>query len=312
MTCFRLLQAFRLKKENSISKEKDIIAFSYMPPPWEPFMLPCGRCFGCRAEYARQWGIRCVHESKLYDKNCFITLTFDDEHLYQRKNPYSLDKKDFQKFMKRLRKRFPDLKIRYFHGGEYGDKKGRPHYHACIFNFDFPDKKFHKKRGNHVLYTSKILEELWPYGYSSVGSLTFESANYVAKYCCKKFSNKDKEVVREYYAVKDDAGKVYDCIPEYGTMSRNGGIGKEFYNLFGHTFYPRDSIGIRDGVKCKPPKYYDTLYELTKPSAMAIIRRRRSDVFKDIDYSEFERELRAKEVNMKAKFALFCKRTLNR
>ena len=78
--------------------------------------------------------MRCLHEASLYDNNCFITLTFNDEYVMP-----SLDKSIFQKFMKRLRRMFPDARIRYFMCGEYGDKLSRPHYHACLFGFDFPD-----------------------------------------------------------------------------------------------------------------------------------------------------------------------------
>ena len=45
--------------------------------------LSCGQCIGCRLESSRQWAIRCVLESKLYDSelNWFMTLTYDDAHL---------------------------------------------------------------------------------------------------------------------------------------------------------------------------------------------------------------------------------------
>jgi len=44
-------------------------------------VVPCGQCIGCRLERSRQWAVRCVHESSLYDRNCFITLTYSDEYL---------------------------------------------------------------------------------------------------------------------------------------------------------------------------------------------------------------------------------------
>jgi hypothetical protein len=45
-----------------------------------------------------------------------------------------------------LRKKISPLKIRFFHCGEYGDKTRRPHYHALIFGYGFPDKKLFKKQ----------------------------------------------------------------------------------------------------------------------------------------------------------------------
>ncbi|WP_217268498.1 rolling circle replication-associated protein, partial [Lactobacillus helveticus] len=75
---------------------------------------------------------------------------------------------------------------RFYMAGEYGESFDRPHFHACLFGLDFSDKKFYKttKTGS-ILYTSKILEELWPFGYSTVGDVSFESAAYVARYIMK-------------------------------------------------------------------------------------------------------------------------------
>jgi len=114
--------------------------------PDMPVELPCRQCIGCRLEYSRQWAIRCLHEASLYDENCYITLTYDDQKLpesYDIKN--GLDLSHFQLFMKRLRKKY-GAKIRFFHCGEYGEDRGRPHFHACIFNHDFQDKKNGKRK----------------------------------------------------------------------------------------------------------------------------------------------------------------------
>ena len=92
---------------------------------------------------------------------------------------------NFQLFMKRLRKKHKH-KIRFFHCGEYGEKNQRPHYHALIYNHDFSDKRLFKERKNIKLYTSKELEELWPYGFSTIGDVTFQSSAYVARYIMKK------------------------------------------------------------------------------------------------------------------------------
>ena len=68
--------------------------------------VPCGRCIGCRLERSRQWAVRCVHEASCWRDNCFITLTFSDQFLPK---DGSLDVTYFQKFIKRLRKRFDGL-----------------------------------------------------------------------------------------------------------------------------------------------------------------------------------------------------------
>ena len=63
--------------------------------------------------------------------------------------------------MKRLRRKFG--KVRFYHCGEYGDKNGRPHYHASIFNYNFPDQfQIGVSKSGHPLFTSKALLDLWP------------------------------------------------------------------------------------------------------------------------------------------------------
>lgn len=321
MSCWKPRKVARLFATDKKGNRKILwsIPDNFPTSMYECIFVPCGQCGGCRVEYSRQWAIRCMHEARLYERNCFITLTFDDVNLFKRDNPYSLDKRDFPDFIKRLRDREnhgllkddPMFKrIRYFHCGEYGDKNGRPHYHSLLFNYDFADKKFLTNRRGNKLYTSKLLSELWPYGYASIGELTFESAAYVARYCTKKFNNKDKEKVRAHYEYVDEDGVVYDCIPEYSTMSRDGGIGKDYAIEHMKFWYPQDAINLGNGIKCKPPKYYDSLFEVINPKCMAVIKRRRSDVYEDVDSSDYVRECEAMAANMKAKFALFCKRDL--
>lgn len=75
--------------------------------------LPCSKCFGCKKERARQWSLRCVHEASDHEESSFVTLTFSDES-FDRRGSRSVEKRDVQLFMKRLRKRFSDRRIRVF------------------------------------------------------------------------------------------------------------------------------------------------------------------------------------------------------
>lgn len=227
--------------------------------------LPCGQCIGCRLERSRQWAMRCVHEASLYERNCFLTLTYDDQHIPP---GGSLNKKDFQDFMKRLRKAVGSG-VRYFHCGEYGEKLGRPHYHACLFNYDFPDKKLWKKSEGGDLYVSDMLTELWGSGYCILGAVTFDSAAYVARYITKKITGASAE---SHYQGK---------LPEYTTMSRGGrkrgqgGIGLGWYQKFKTDCYPSDSVIMR-GKEMRPPKYYDNKYELDFPKEFFKVKVQRS------------------------------------
>lgn len=178
MPCYSPLPAFK----GPVKENGKISILWKAPEGTEKLDLPCGKCVGCRLNRSRQWAIRCMHEASLYDKNCFITLTYDDEHLPKNRG---LDVSHFQNFMKRLRKEYGQG-IRFFHAGEYGSKTRRPHYHALLFNHDFVDKSLIAVRNDHRLYVSPSLQRLWPFGYSSVGDVTFESAAYVARYSLKK------------------------------------------------------------------------------------------------------------------------------
>lgn len=91
--------------------------------------VPCGKCAFCIKKAIDAWCLRLYHEMEVSSSAFFITLTYDDEHLPPGEE---LSKRDLQLFIKRLRKRNPG--IRYFAVGEYGTQKGRPHYHAVIFN----------------------------------------------------------------------------------------------------------------------------------------------------------------------------------
>ena len=261
MTCFHPLNAFRVFGGGiSFNARHNNIL--------ECLKLPCGQCVGCRLERSRQWAIRCVHEASLYERNCFITLTYSDDHLPQ---DLSLDVRVFQKFMKRLRKRFGP-RIRFYHCGEYGSKFGRPHYHACLFNFDFDDKVLFTERNGVHLYTSEALTELWPYGFSTVGTVTFESAAYVARYIMKKVNG---DAAADHYTFTHPVtGMVYERKPEYTTMSRRPGIGSDWFDLYHSDVYPHDRVIMR-GKSMRPPKFYDNRYELLDPMGFDDLKQKR-------------------------------------
>ena len=96
-------------------------------------LVPCGKCVNCKLNYAKMWSIRIMHELKDWDSACFLTLTYDEEHLPK---DGSLDKQDLQKFFKRLRFNLGGRKIKYFACGEYGEQYGRPHYHIIVFGLN--------------------------------------------------------------------------------------------------------------------------------------------------------------------------------
>lgn len=232
---------------------------------------PCGDCIGCRLERSRQWAMRCVHEASLHDTNSFITLTYNDDNL-----PLdgSINKKHLQKFIKRLRRKIEPIKIRYYGAGEYGKKFSRPHYHLCLFGFDFPDKqlleagertyfngRFKNTKGND-LFTSDLLGKVWKKGFHTIGELTFESAGYAARYCTKKING-------------EKAGPHYkDKTPEFALMSRRPGIGSGWFEKWKGDIYPKDFTTMR-GIKQRPPRFYDSMLEKKDPELFEQVKNER-------------------------------------
>jgi hypothetical protein len=269
MPCFSPLNAWRTAKGE--------IVFWRRQDAEQELTLPCGSCEGCLIERSRQWAVRCMHEAQLWDKNCFVTLTYE-----QTPDWNSLKHSDFQKFMKRLRKKFKGDKeymdvrtnkvtrpIRYYMAGEYGTVRGRPHYHACIFNHAFEDLEFLRRTNSGSnLYRSAQLESLWPHGFSSVGDVTFESAAYVARYVMKKMK---QEEVDTGALVDWETGEIMSRAPEYNRMSLKPGIGANFLDKYKSDVFPNDYVVV-NGHKAKPPRYYFKRLEQADPETYEYVK----------------------------------------
>nr|WAE43340.1 MAG: replication initiator protein [Microviridae sp.] len=133
--------------------------------------VPCGKCVSCRMARTREWATRILHELSYHDCSQFVTLTYSDDHL---PDPPSISKVALQKFVKRLRRRLDGRKIKYYACGEYGDKSARPHYHLIMFGISHSD--------------IDDLKDCWPFGFVYRGTVTYDSAAYVAGYVQKKYS----------------------------------------------------------------------------------------------------------------------------
>ena len=287
MPCYEPLTAYRHADPSKVTKKgKRKLTFNRSKGFVDaPIKLPCGQCIGCKLERSRQWAIRCAHEAQLYQNNCFITLTYRDDDLPE---GGTLVPRDWTLFLKKLRKQFQGLEpvlrvvkgvekttfpIRFFACGEYGEKKLRPHYHACLFNFDFPDKRLHKVERDQSLYTSESLDKIWGNGFAVIGSVTFESAAYVARYITKKITG--EQANGEYERFNIETGEIHTVEPEFVRMSRRPGLAADWYKRYRGDVYPSDSIVLRGRGKMRPPKYYDTLLEREDEAAFGAIKRGR-------------------------------------
>nr|WAE43327.1 MAG: replication initiator protein [Microviridae sp.] len=257
MSCYHPLRAWRISTGPDSSGVWPITFNPQNASENQPISLPCGKCIGCRFDRSRIWAIRCIHEAKCHKENCFITLTYRNKS--QQK---SLNIEDYQLFMKRLRKKYEPKIIRFFHCGEYGDN-GNAHHHACLFGHEFQDKKLWETRSKLPLYRSSELEKLWPFGFSTIGNVTFESAAYVARYVTKKIYG---PISKFTYSQK---------LPEYITMSRRPGIGKEFLDKYTADIYNNDEIILTNKLKFKPPRYYDNIYHKINPDRLDKLKQNR-------------------------------------
>lgn len=288
----------------------------------QTMQTPCHRCEGCRNDYAKEWAVKIMHEAsthrlirpKVYvdpvagveteahvlSDNCsFITLTYNDDFipLYGT----LLYEEHWSTFLKRLRLELAEegIKIRFYMVGEYGTKNLRPHYHAIIFGYSFPDKEFLKVINGNIIYRSKQLERLWTVprgkkyagsslGYSSIGTVSFASAGYVARYSNKKqiglpqYDNTTGEIINDRYLRVDPVtGDSIIVARERALMSNRPGIGKAWFDKFAMTdLYSKDFTHMPNGLIVRAPKYYDRLLEKMSPELYESIRKSREDYSK--------------------------------
>lgn len=263
-------------------------------------ICPCGKCMPCRIARTRDWSIRLMMEEKTSTDTCFITLTYDDEHLPENG---SLVKSDLQKFWKRLRKDC-NSKIRYYACGEYGDEKQRPHYHAIIFGLGVNET------------TRQLLKDNWRLCDSSrfngtKSGLSFcepDSIRYVTGYIQKKLNG-------------DMAKIVYgDRLAPFQCSSQK--LGNDYFITHKDELVKQGCLIYR-GKTVNFPKYFVVKYELD--TSESIIKARdvvikslhehgidddeikladRKNVLNSLFLGVMDSELSQKEINEKAKLAL--------
>lgn len=254
-----------------------------------PLSLPCGKCLGCKQRRAQEWAVRCAHESQLHESSIFVTLTYADEHLPP---GGGLDHSHFREFMRRARRRVPGL--RYFMSGEYGEELGRPHYHALVFGYPFPEERVEvPSKSKEPLWRSPEVDELWGKGNAPFGTVTFRSACYAAQYTIEKIEGPRA------------AGYYGDKRPPYCAMSRRPGIGAGWFDRFHGDVYPSDQVVI-EGETFRPPRYYDL--RLPEPTQQELRDRRVRRALQS-ESDRTPRRLRDREEVAKARMSLSGRHT---
>lgn len=218
------------------------------------FRIPCGKCLNCKKKRRSDWSLRLEHEYLYSDSALFITLTYNDASIPRNRGIATLNKKDLQDYIKRLRNshvayvsrelgiRKSEVKnhskqIRYYAVGEYGSKTNRPHYHILLFNYDIANLK-------PIEAQWKNTQTGHPLGFVDIGKVSSASINYTTKYMFKQWGKKD---LRQR---------------PFTNMSRRPMIGTGFLNEYKNYLREFELTTIRDkkGTLRKLPKAY--LYKI--------------------------------------------------
>lgn len=206
----------------------------YVEVKWRPekIPVPCGKCPPCQTKRVSQWSFRLKKQEEISSSSFFVTLTYNTENVpISPKGFMTLNKRDFQLFMKRLRKYHTkekhNEKVSYYTAAEYGSNNYRPHYHAIIFNS-----------------SEQAIAASWQFGEIHIGKVSGASIAYTLKYI-----NKGKLIPMH---ANDDR------LPEFSLMSK--GMGANWLTPSIIRKYKNDLriafITIEDGVKIALPRYY--------------------------------------------------------
>jgi len=240
-------------------------------------ILPCKQCIGCRLERSRQWAVRLMHEIPFHKGACFLTLTYDEKSLpffWKDDTPVrsTLMKTHLQEFWKKLRARneyHGKAKIKYFACGEYGEEKGRPHYHAALYGSVGLCGRKPKRtetrpsRSGGRQFTHSDIAACWPHGDHTISELTFESAAYIARYILKKVTG---DLAQDHYG---------DLQPEFQTSSN--GLGRSHVEAWLSDVYPSDHVVLPGRGAFTPPPYYDRILEKVDPSLFEAVKKARDE-----------------------------------
>lgn len=207
----------------------------------------CSRCLPCLINRRRIWATRIMLEAMSYSDNAYVTLTYDEDAFSKSSSgELTLSPLEAQNWLKRLRvyyeryqrKLHTELRInepfeewqrffRFYLVGEYGEKNGRPHYHAILFNF--PTCAYGRTKRKRLLVNGRPSSEpdwsdccvacrmvgtTWGKGLVDLGRVERGSAEYVCQYVTKKMTGVDD--------VRLKPGQH----PEFARMSRMPGIGQ--------------------------------------------------------------------------------------
>lgn len=268
--------------------KRGIFKLNYDKTHFNLLVKECGKCHICRYKKASIKACQAQCEAKSYKNKCsFITLTFGTDNLkkyihkdkrynhlsrYQKDKyikylQWTLEKREFQLFMKRLRysylekekiafcrknglyhlllkrngdkrKRislpkcydFKPTKIRFLHSAEYGCAKSRPHHHAVVYGINF---NFDRTELRYSWKQKKKVPVHFNNFLSNLwkfGDVTTDNVTYQACNYVARYITKKTVNKSQEMELQDVAGSYYaGRIAEYCTQSNRNGLGYDYY-----------------------------------------------------------------------------------
>lgn len=156
-------------------------------PSWEQQPTACRQCWRCKRNRVNDYVARAMAEASSSSTVCTISLTYGPREDLADK---VLNPKHFQLFMKMLRR--AGHEVRYLVAGEYGERKGRAHFHALLFfkhiapleGREIPAYGTHDAPFCREIPHKRMVHiREWPHGHISADwSATEKAARYVCKY----------------------------------------------------------------------------------------------------------------------------------
>lgn len=253
----------------------------------------CRHCIGCKADRARDVSLRTAHEAHFVGRSCFLTITYDREHLPWESRPVSpaglrqalqypgnvlpfagsLRRRDLVLFMKRLRKEVfarYGLRVRAYAVGEYGGRTARPHYHLCLLGFDFAEDRrpAGESKHGHSMFTSAELDRIWGQGMCWINEMGQEVAQYAAKYAVKQQGGRIE--------LRQHLGHVFEVEPPFDSLPRGRALGLPWLEEFWFDVFPRGLVVLRGGAEVPAPGAYMRLLREVDPELFEELAERRA------------------------------------
>ena len=236
--------------------------------------IPCGVCEPCLFDYSDTWKTHATLEALMWKNSLFLTLTYNEKNLTYIENEPSLYYKHVQEFQRKFRRAFGECK--FMNAGEYGERKGRPHFHVIVFgNFPeiFKGKQVGVGKRGDPCYLSQQFTNLWGHGTAYTGDVEPATIGYVADYGLKNgyqkqwykyLKNEDGTYVtdddgkrRDFYLVDKDAGEIVEKKRPFMKISLKPAIGLKWLERYWRDVYSDGVIVLPNGVKKPAPRAFD-------------------------------------------------------